>query len=217
MYEDHSVEEKYLYNFSDKEKKVFYQQQNEWHSHMNQYEMNLMSLIYLDSSEIFENWISERNSSLEIKYVLNRIAANDERDTALELNEYDGVLRADKLALHIAKSFQKNTLCKKIILHQIGLTDRGMLPLLRVLRHKELDFLDISGNKITDRTVSMITDILANPNTRWKEIRLGKVRLSQKQRESLKKYPNVSFVTLVPLSERLGKKCFRFLIRKLER
>ena len=217
MYEDHSVEEKYLYNFSPKEKTKFCCQQRAWRTAMNSYTVNLNTLIHLDSNVIFGDFEPEANTSLEIRYILNRIAANDKRDVSFELSDIDDVRKPNKLALHIAKSFQKNTVCKKIILHKVGLTDRGLLPILRVLRRKELDLLDISGNQITDRTIGALKTILTDTNTRWKDVRLGKITLSRKQRESLKDYPNLSFTALIPLSERLRDKWYRMILKNRER
>lgn len=217
MYEDHSVEEKYLYNFSDKEKKEFCAQQRSLRKAMNDYEINLRSLVYLNSDSIFGDFGPEGNTSLEIKYVLNRIEANDSRDTVFELCDLDNVRNADKLALRMAKAFHKNTICTRIFLHKIGVSDRGLLPLLRVLRHKKLNLLDISGNEITNRTICMVEKILANPNTQWKDVRLGKITLSRKQRESLKKYPNLSFTALIPLSERLRDRWSRLFFKHRER
>ena len=170
MYEDHSVEEKYLYNFSSKEKIEFSCQQRAWRTAMNSYMVSLNTLINLDSNAIFGDFEPEPNTFLEIRYVLNRIAANDIRDTIFEVSDVDNVRKANKLALQVARSFQKNTVCKKIILHKVGLTDRDMLPVLRVLRHKELDLLDISGNKKTDRTLDVLKAILVDPNTHCKGI-----------------------------------------------
>lgn len=220
MYEDNTVEEKYLHNFSPKEKEKFLSQNRARRYAMDQYEAKLLGMIYEDSPAVFENREPKPNTFLEIKYVLNRIAANDARDTVFEVSEIDSVRHADKLAIQIAKSFQKNTVCQKVILHGIGLTDEGMLPILNVLKQKELALLDISGNKITDKTVNMIDRILSCPETRWKQICLGKIRLGKEQKECMMSHTNLSFIPLTPVvswRERIKNRFMILLNRGNER
>lgn len=216
MYEDYSVEEKYLHNFSPKEKEKFLIQNRARRYAMDQYEAKLLCMIYEDSPAVFENREPKPNTALEIKYILNRIAANDARDTVFELSEIDSVRHADKLAIQIAKSFQKNTVCQKVILRGIGLTDEGMLPILNVLKQKELALLDISGNKITDKSVEMLNRVLSNPNTRWEQVCLGKIRLGEKQSGIMKCHTNLSFIPLTPVvswRERI-KNRFKILLNR---
>jgi hypothetical protein len=220
MYEDNSVEEKYLHNFSPKEKEKFLSQNRARRYAMDQYEAKLLGMIYEDSPAVFENREPKPNTFLEIKYVLNRIAANDARDTVFEVSEIDSVRHADKLAIQIAKSFQKNTVCQKVILHGIGLTDKGIMPILNVLRQKELVLLDLSGNKITDKTVNMIDRILSCPETRWKQICLGKIRLGKEQSGIMKCHTNLSFTPLTPVvswRERIKNRFMLLLNRGNER
>ena len=127
---------------------------------------------------------------MEIKYVLNRIAANDPRDWSLDLTTGDDVRNADRLALDIAKAFHNNTRCKRVIIAGIGLTDNGMIPLLRALSKKELSCVNISGNKITDKSLEVLDAILANPETKWKHVGLGEIRITPQRAESLKKHPH---------------------------
>ncbi len=216
MYEDYSVEKKYLHNFSPKEKEEFLSQNRARRYAMAQYESKLLCMIYEDSSAIFENWEPKPNTALEIKYILNRIAANDARDTVFELSKIDEITLADKLAIQIAKAFQTNAICQKVILRGIGLTDEGMLPILNVLKQKELALLDISGNKITDKTVNMIDRILSCPETRWKQICLGKIRLGKEQSGIMKCHTNLSFIPLTPVvswRERI-KNRFKILLNR---
>ena len=164
MYEDHTMEERYLHNFSDKEKEVFCHQHEKWEKNMAEYKGKLYELIFSDSPAIFANYEPKPNTFLEIKYVLNRIKANDPRDTAFELRPMDKVPNADRLALDIANAFRENTVCKKVILSGIGLTDKGAVPVLRTLRHNQLDLLDIKNNKLENNSFQTIDEILSNPN-----------------------------------------------------
>ena len=206
MYEDHTIEEKYLYNFSFKEKEAFYRQQRSREKQRAKYEKEVKKFFSSDSETIFGDWGPEKSTSLEVKYVLNRISANDPKDTAFELSGTDEVSNADQLAVQLAKSFRKNTSCKRVVLHGIGLTDKGMLPILSVLRHKELALLDVSENNITDRSLRAIERVLSDPNTHWEQMRLGKIRLTPNQNESLAKHPNLSFELEIPSTERPNEK-----------
>ena len=193
MYEDHTVEEKFLHNFSDKEKAIFYQQHEKWDKRMAEYKGKLYEAIFSDSPAIFANYEPKANTFLEIKYVLNRIAANDPRDTAFELGPMDEVLNADRLALDIAKFFRGNTVCKKVILSGIGLTDNGAVPVLRALRHNQLDLLDIENNKLENNSFQTIDEILSNPENKWEKVYLGKIKVTPEQQRALEKHKNLSF------------------------
>ena len=117
MYEDHSVEEKYLYNFSQEEKEFFYRQQKHKIDTIAKYQGKLNELMFSDSNAIFANYEpTEANTPLEIKYILNRIAANDPRDIAFELGKFDGIKNGDAWAPYIAKALQNNAHCKTIVL-----------------------------------------------------------------------------------------------------
>lgn len=198
MYEDHTIEEKYLRNFSDKEKAVFYRQHKKWEKDMAKYDSRLHELVFSDSSAIFANYEPKPNTFLEIKYVLNRIKANDPRDTAFELGPMDKVPNADRLALDIAKAFRGNIVCKKVILNGIGLTDNGAVPILRTLRHNQLDLLDIENNKLENNSFQTIDEILSNPNNHWNKVVLGQIQTTQEQKKALERHQNLSFVSVPP-------------------
>ena len=198
MYEDYTLEEKYLHNFSTKEKACFYHQHKKRVQSMAEYEGKLHELIFLDSPAIFGNSEPSPTSSLEIKYILNRIAANDPRDTSFELGEMDSVPHPDRLALDIAKSFRDNTICKQIILNGIGLTDNGIIPILHTLKTKELDLLDIRNNKLTAPSIQVLETILSNPETKWQKVNLGRVPVLAEQRKSLEMHKNLSFIPIQP-------------------
>ena len=197
MYEDHTVEEKYLHNFSPKEKAKFYQQQKKRTQQMAEYRMKVNEFIFSDSPVIFGTW-PQPNTFLEIKYILNRIAANDPRDTSFELCSMDSVPNADKLALDIARAFRNNTFCKKVVLNEIGLTDNGILSVFHALKTKRLDFLDVGGNELTGESVRVLDCILSNPGTKWGQVNLGKIRVNPEQQSMIEKHKNLSFVSVAP-------------------
>ncbi|MBP5344102.1 MAG: hypothetical protein J6Y85_03420 [Alphaproteobacteria bacterium] len=197
-----NIEGKYLDNFSPEEIVVFLQHIKKQRRHMSEYQQKLDALIAEDSPAIFANFLTTPNSALDIKYVLNRIAANDPRDPALELSALDAVDNPDRLALDIAKAFHNNTVCTTVILQDLGLTANGIEPLLRAFHHKHLSKLDISGNKIGESLPTLI-HILDDPNTHWEEVRLGKIHPDPEQKEALEKHQNVSFVAVTPLTTKI--------------
>ena len=197
MYEDHTVEEKYLDHFSEKEKKVFYRQQSRKVQTLLEYEAQLKTLVNSESPAIFGNWEPRPNTALEIKYILNRIAASDPRDISFELGRMDDVPNPQQLTADFVRAFRSNTVCQTVILHDIDLTDREIMPILDVLKDKKLSLLDISGNNIADRTLGKIDQILSNPQVKWGQIILGKVKTNKDQADSLKKYANLSFEPII--------------------
>lgn len=203
MYEDNSVEERYLYNFSPDERRTFYHTQQKIQKHMIIYRQKLMQLLDSNSPAIFANYEPRPNSILQIKYVLNRIAANDRRDTAFEVSAMDQIPNPDRLALDIAKAFYANTLCQTVVLHSIGLTDNGMIPILHALSSKKLSLLNIMGNKITEKSFQTLNNILEDPKTKWDHVQLGQIHVTKDLENSLKAHPNVSFKTYSPSLERL--------------
>lgn len=199
MYEDHTIEEKYLHNFSSEEKKEFYRQHEKWEKDMAKYKVKLYELMSSDSPAIFGNWEPKSNTSLEIRYVLNRIAANDPRDTSFELSLMDAIPNADRLALDIAKAFRNNTVCKKVVLNEIGLTDNGLLPILHVLKTKQLDLLDIGSNKLTNESIHILDSLLSDPETKWGYVNLGEIQINSDQKMTLAQHKNLVFVPVTPI------------------
>ena len=49
MYEDHTVEERYLYNFSARERELFIRQQTAYKKHMQEYQQRLYELLFSES------------------------------------------------------------------------------------------------------------------------------------------------------------------------
>jgi len=191
------IEEKYLHNFTPTEKRRFYRRVGRSIEAMAKYQAKLNQLMFEESPALFRNNDpSGFSSAEEIKYALNRIEANDPRETTLDLGPGDEVYPPDRLALDIAKAFRNNTLCRTIILN-MGLTANGLAPILRALHHKDLFELDIQGNEISE-SLPTLMPILDDPNTAWGKVRLGKIRLEPEQKEALEKHENVSFTVLPP-------------------
>lgn len=174
--ESGEIEEKYLSNFSVEEKVALYHQQQARKNALQDHETRLLSLIYKGAPVFFSSCNPEKKSALEIRYILNKIAANDPRDTTFALHRIDCVANADRLALQIAKAFQTNSVCQHVVLNNIGLTDKGMLPILSVLQNKELRMLDIGENKISDESFQAIETILSNPENKWHQVKLGRIK-----------------------------------------
>ena len=193
MYEDRTIEEKYLYNFSLKERELFYKEQRAKWDSLARYQGKLNELMFSESEAIFANYEPRPSSTLEILYVLNRIAANDPRDTAFELGKIDYVINADQWAPIIARSFKKNTHCKTVVLNQIGLTDEGLLTILESLKDNELSLLDIAGNQATNRSWSKVDEILSDSQNKWEKVCLGKIKTTPELANSLAKHSNLSF------------------------
>ena len=194
MYEDRTIEERYLYNFSPAEKAAFIRHETRQHELLAEYQLKLDTLMAEGSTAIFRNNDpSIPTDPLEIKYILNRIAANDPRDTSFELGAIDDISNGDQYAIQIARSFQTNTACKIVILGHMNLTDKGLLPILSVLRKKELLTLDISGNPLTDKSFARIDRISREPNNLWHHVKLGTVELSPERALAFKKNPYISF------------------------
>lgn len=194
---EEEIEAKYLYNFSPNEKRRFIRHIQREQKIMAEYQRKLDKLIAEDPPNIFANCLTSSNGELDIKYILNRIAANDPRDTCFELSAVDGLKRPDWWALRIADAFRNNTVCSTVVLQNLDLTTNGIEPLLRTFRHKKLGLLDISGNKIGE-SLPTLMQILEDPNTQWEKVRLGKIPLNSEQKKSLEQHENVSFVALPP-------------------
>ena len=191
---DRTIEEKYLHNFSPKERELFYQEQRAKWDALARYQGKLNELMFSESKAIFANdEPTVASSPLEIKYVLNRIAANDPRDRAFELGKMDCVVNGDEWAGFIAQSFKNNTHCKMVILNHIGLTDAGLIPILESLKDNELSLLNIAGNKATSKSFQKIDEILSNPQNKWGKVCLGKIKTTPELANSLTKHPKLSF------------------------
>ena len=203
MYEDHSIEEKYLYNFSPNEKEVFYREQKRKIEAWAKYQGKLHELMSSDSSAIFANYEpSDPNSPLEIKYILNRIAANDPRDTAFELGHIDRVKNGDAWTPFLAKALQNNTHCKTIVLSGIKLTDKGALTILEALRHKELSVLSLSQNNLSNKSFQTLDNILSSPQNKWAKVELGSVKMESEMAKSLSKHKNLICTPIVRIAHK---------------
>ena len=206
MYEDRTIEIKYLHNFSSGEKVSFYHQQRARKKAAREYAETWHHLTGSTNAIPVVNYEPQNSSALEIKYILNRITANDPRDTTFELGRLDSVSNADRLALEIAKAFCTNSTCRKVVLKNIGLTDKGLLPILSVLQRKKLVLLDIAGNKFTDESFRVIEGVLSNPKTEWSQVNLGSIRMSPERATSLSQYSNVVFQNWSPVGGKIDQR-----------
>jgi len=191
MYEDHTVESKYLQNFSDKEKRRFKAEQRCMQHQLSEYKASIYRLLGEDSPAIWANYIHP-NTRLEIKYVLNRIAANDQRDIAFELSNIDYLPATNVLATDMVHSFAKNTACKQVVLSHVGFKEEEMIQVLNGLRHNELNLLALRGN-MTEKSLQILDTILTDPATHWQKVQLAEMRINSEQGKSLQKHLNISF------------------------
>ena len=175
MFEDHTVEQKYLWNFSKWERIRMERMQQE---HLN--------------GELKEEASKEKNDPLlEVRYVLNRIYFNDERDTSFAIGSEHGVKTGDVWAIRISTAFQDNNICRDVRLESMGLTDRGAYLILKTLRGKSLKMLSLKGNDLTETTFSQIDKILSEPNNQWEKVDLGEVDLKDDLLKRLTAHPQV--------------------------
>jgi len=194
------VEDKYLHNFSEEEKNAFRLHIQKEQEFSERIKAELGRMIAEGCSMEFNEHNNPRASTaLDIKYALNRIAANDPRalDFHLSKVDVDAIGNPDRLALDIARAFRNNTNCKYVILNSIGLTDNGMLPILQSLP-SELSELDIAGNNITDKSLEVLVTTMASLKNKWGEVNLGKVSLTSEQEKALEKHPNLYFENVKP-------------------
>ena len=195
MFEEYPriIEDKYLHNFSQEEKEQLMGATKAYNKRGQKRIQQIDEGIANDSPEVFVTLRNAvPNTAEEIKYVLNRIAANDPRDRSFELCLGDEIKNPNRLALDIAQAFRDNTNCKKVVLRGIGLTDAGMLPILHNLP-QDLFVLDIAGNKITDKSLKKLDTILADPKTYWGRVELGTIGLTAERAESFKRYTCIRY------------------------
>lgn len=192
------IEEKYLHNFTPYEKERFNLRIGCSSGALAKYQAHLDRLYFEESHSIFCNDnIDGFSTAEEIKYALNRIEANDPRQTAFEVGAMDEFNYSDRFALDIAKAFRNNTACRTVVLNNLHLTANEVELILRTLHHKDLFELDIRGNRVGECLPTLMY-ILDNPDTNWGKVKLGKVRLDPEQKEALEQHENVSFTALPP-------------------
>ena len=187
--------EEYMDNFSEEEKVVFRTYIQEKQAFSEQVRSYLARQVADGCSmEFKERHDPKASTALDIKYALNRIAANDPHALDFSLSKVDAnvIENPDRLALDIAKAFRGNTHCKYVTLNGIGLTDNGMVPILRSLP-LELHELDIAGNNITDKSVEVVSTRLASSENKWQAVNLGKIQVTPGQEKVLARYPNLYF------------------------
>lgn len=195
---EEEIEDRYLSNFSEKEKNRFRRHIEKVRKIVADHQIQWNMMVAIDSPTRCGQRVTLPSHLLELKYILNKIAANDPQNTALELRKENGCKAPDRLALDIAQAFKNNTHCKRVVLQGIGLTDNGVLPLLSAFRHKKLLFLDLSGNQLTDTSYQAIDRVLSDSETQWDYVRLGNVTTTLKTVKALRQHPNLAFVSIPP-------------------
>ena len=175
MFEDHTVEQKYLWNFSKWERVRLERMQQE---HLN-------GKVKEDSPK------GKDDPLLEVRYVLNRIYFNDSRDTHFAIGPEHGIETGDVWAIRISTAFQDNNVCRDVRLESMGLTDQGASMILKTLAGKSLKMLSLKGNNLTEETFSRIDKILSEPNNQWEKVDLGEVDLKDDLLKRLKMHPQV--------------------------
>ena len=187
--------EEYMHNFSKEEKAAFRSYIQAKQECLAQARSTLARMIAEGGTMEFNEHNDPRPSTaLDIKYALNRIAANDPEalDFHLSKVDADAIGNPDRLALDIARAFRNNTNCKYVTLNSIGLTDNGMIPILHSLP-SELYKLDIAGNNITDQSLEVLVTTMASLKNKWGAVNLGEVSLTREQEKALGKHPNLYF------------------------
>ncbi|MBE6449553.1 MAG: hypothetical protein E7013_02510 [Alphaproteobacteria bacterium] len=189
MYEDRTVEARYLINFSPLEILWFMHDQRRKREYPKAFKNYFLYLLKNDKkTPIFE--MANPTTALEIKYVLNRISRNDYRDTSFDLICSDNVINGDEIANKLAQALKNNTFCTNIQL-EIGLSDEGVKPLLEVLQHKKLHLLNLKANNFTEKTYSLLEQIIFDPKNNWDLIYLNPPLLKDKSFTHLEQSPKV--------------------------
>ena len=173
MYEDDMIEDRYLLNFTDLEKRRFRREHNE--------KLNLM-----------RRGEAVPHSLLDIRYTLNRIYFDDPRVTSFALGARDNLNIGDVIAIRMVVAFDENSNCQDVRLENVGLTDFGAGLILKTLKKKSLKTLSLRGNdKLTDITFDQLDQLLSKADNRWEKVYLDDGRMSPKMRQRLLSHPNV--------------------------
>ena len=97
------IDEKYLYNFTNKEKAQFQRQSKSENADLAKWQLKFYELFYSDSPAIFGNYDPRPYSKLDVKYTINRLALNDPNLTHLPFGYGDEVM-GNSDAIKIAKA-----------------------------------------------------------------------------------------------------------------
>jgi len=204
-----SIEDKYLWNFSSRDAKCFRYQHLARQRALRDYEAKVHEFVVTDNPAIFANYEPRPSTLFEIKYTLNRISANDPRETELRLSYLDPP-SSQKIpyAKSISWAFEDNTHCQTVILNGVrtqekwcvtrGFNDSEADQILDVLSTKKLkEFSFTSYPLLTDVTYLKIANILAQPKNRWQHVTLGKIPVAWDIADSYEKSGRVSFTRIV--------------------
>ena len=200
-----SIEEKYLFNFSDKEKKAFRQEHILNRRLFYKSQARLYELLARESPAIFRNEPSIPSSIYEIRYTFNRLKKNDPRETELLLDMTDPIVRNDFCVSQIVDSFKNNTCCQTVVLNGVRLfppemtgirsfNDDEALTILQALSHKKLSELTFANAPLlTDKTFQYIATAISDRKNQWGHVTLGDVVMAPTLAKKLKKSGKVSF------------------------
>ena len=200
---EEEIEDRYLHNFSEKEKNCLRRHIQKVRKIVSEHQIQWNMMVAIDSPIHYGQGVTLPSHVLELKYILNKIAANDPKNTTFELRKGNRVKAPDRLALDIAKAFKNNTHCQRVVLQGMGLTDEGLLPLLSTFRKKKLLFFDLSGNNLTDMSYQAIDRVLSDSETQWDYVRLGNVTTTLETVKALRAHENLSFISIPPKTRRI--------------
>ncbi len=182
-------EEKYLYNFTEKEKAQFRKQSQREQRDFSEWENKFYTALFSEATYIFGNYDPRPFSKLDVKYTINRLAMNDPTLIHLPFN-YGDEVAGNSDAIKIANAIQSNTHCQSYEFGNCGFSDRGAQLILKALKKKPVSiFLWDKG--LTEATWQYAAQLMSNPNNRWKTIELGPVKPSDQTKTILHQLPRV--------------------------
>ncbi len=127
-----NIDNKFLFNFTDTEKEDFRQQQDYKTFCQTQYKYNINN----------DGQVKNTTSDLEIKYITNRIALNDDNLISLSLNN----IKLDEEQLtNLANAFKKNSNCLFIDLSGSDVSEKGMERLAVALSDKPIKQINLKN------------------------------------------------------------------------
>ena len=206
------IDERYLVNFTEKEKKKFHQEQAQKDNDLAAYEGKLCHMVYSDSPDIFANHLIEYNSPLEVKYMLNRVLMDDPKCHSFQLTRGDGVKGMS--VFDIGFAFANNTHCHNLELSGFKLKSFDLIWLLNALKKNKLESLNLAGNDFNDNALTYLLHQMVQPQNAWQNVKLGALSVDAEMQKKLKEQSRISFQVKPPKQpskvcsflQRLGQK-----------
>ena len=192
------IDEQYLFNFSEDEKKALKAQMIQIEKKKVEEEKKLEYKMFICASA-FDVSDYHPYTDLQLRYTINRLMRNDESLTTLELSQKDA-LKGDLSAFQIARALNTNTFCHTFSFQDCGLSDKGVATILHALRKRPVRKLDLRGNNLTFNVINQITKELDcqekdASSSLWEEIWLGRVEMPfAKAKELSAKYPQLVYL-----------------------